>query len=479
MRLISILIFFIVLRLTVIGQNVMSVNGVQVSIKNGAFISAIDDIQLENNGHFDNSDSIFFTGNWINNAGNTGFSSVNEGYVYMRGADQYIQGNDETHFFNLLLRNDGVKYANLHVYVDGFLDLNRFEFNLDTHTVFVTDADLNAVRNLAPAGFVSSLENGGLSRQMNQNADYFFPVGSKLYGDTLYRPVDLMPASTNPHTYKVRLAANDPNLDGLDRDERELLICNINDLYYHRIWQTSGVDSVNMRFYYSIPNDGVFNDLVHWQDAPEWIKLPSDTFIQGLPWDIQEVYNWGNFTTPEYALAFTKPSFAFAGNDTTIFLLDTIQLDADGGTFYEWQPADALSCTDCEQPIFWDDTTRTMIVTVTDDDNCKDIDSVTVFVDERFNPETGNPFIPTAITPNGDNSNDYWNIRWLYRFPENEVIIVNRWGDEVFVAEPYNNDWYGTWNGKELPGATYYYIVKLKANGQVTNQYSGPLTIVR
>lgn len=469
--------FFFLFSVVAFSQSFMSVNNSQVSIKDGAYISVQDDIFLENNGHFDNSDTIFFTGNWVNNAGNTGFSSMGEGYVYMIGADQRIQGTDETHFYNLLLRNAGTKYGDLHVYVDGFLDLDRFEMYMDTNTVFVTNPDLTSVRNIAPVGFVSSLKNGGLSRMMNQNADYLFPVGSKVYGDTLYRPVDLKPVLNNPHTYKVRLAAEDPSNDGLDRTQRELLICEINDKFYHRIWQTAGVDSVDMRFYYSIPNDGFFNNTVHWEGLPEWVKAPADTFIQSTPYDIQEIYNWGDFSTPEYALAYTKPKFAFAGNDTTIYLLDTIQLDADGGSIYQWEPAYALSCTDCEQPFFWHDSTTTMVVLVEDDETCKDIDSITVFVDDRFRDDR--PFIPSAITPNGDASNDFWYIRWLYRFPDNEVMIINRWGDEVFTAAPYNNDWFGTWKDKELPGATYYYVLKIKENGQVINQYNGPLTIIR
>jgi len=75
--------------------------------------------------------------------------------------------------------------------------------------------------------------------------------------------------------------------------------------------------------------------------------------------------------------------------------------------------------------------------------------------------------IPQVITPNNDNFNDTWNITNLNLFPENEVIVMNRWGDVVYQAQPYNNDWQGQSNsgiqmfGNTLSTGTYFYIVKL------------------
>ncbi len=75
--------------------------------------------------------------------------------------------------------------------------------------------------------------------------------------------------------------------------------------------------------------------------------------------------------------------------------------------------------------------------------------------------------IPQVITPNSDNFNDIWTITNLNLFPENEVIIMNRWGDVVYQAQPYNNDWQGQSNsgiqmfGNTLSTGTYFYILKL------------------
>ncbi len=78
--------------------------------------------------------------------------------------------------------------------------------------------------------------------------------------------------------------------------------------------------------------------------------------------------------------------------------------------------------------------------------------------------ETDKCIVPTVITPNGDEMNDTWEISCVKDNPNNEVIIFNRWGDEVYRAAPYNNDWEGTYNNEELPDGTYFYIFKTTAN---------------
>jgi gliding motility-associated-like protein len=82
--------------------------------------------------------------------------------------------------------------------------------------------------------------------------------------------------------------------------------------------------------------------------------------------------------------------------------------------------------------------------------------------------EAGECRIPTIITPNGDGANDIFVVPAYClnngeEIPKNEVTIFNQWGDQVFHAQPYNNDWEGTYNGQPLPAGTYFYVVKLPA----------------
>ncbi len=76
-------------------------------------------------------------------------------------------------------------------------------------------------------------------------------------------------------------------------------------------------------------------------------------------------------------------------------------------------------------------------------------------------------FIPEVITPNGDNENDYFVIRGIQNVGPVEVIILNRWGIEVYSSDDYQNDWGGTnKNGTPLTNDTYFYVVNI-ANERV------------
>ncbi|WP_394750899.1 PKD domain-containing protein [Spongiimicrobium salis] len=72
------------------------------------------------------------------------------------------------------------------------------------------------------------------------------------------------------------------------------------------------------------------------------------------------------------------------------------------------------------------------------------------------------------FSPNGDGVNETFTIDCISRYPNNVLRIYNRWGNLVFEAENYNNDWNGTSTGRAtidredaLPVGTYFYILDL------------------
>lgn len=75
--------------------------------------------------------------------------------------------------------------------------------------------------------------------------------------------------------------------------------------------------------------------------------------------------------------------------------------------------------------------------------------------------------IPEIFTPNEDGLNDYFKIINIDQFPKNHLLIFNRWGNKLFDAEPYLNDWNGRAHSGVivgdglLPVGTYFYILDL------------------
>jgi gliding motility-associated-like protein len=118
---------------------------------------------------------------------------------------------------------------------------------------------------------------------------------------------------------------------------------------------------------------------------------------------------------------------------------------------------------------------------VTDSMGCKD--SIEISLEGTPSYKCG-LFFPEGFSPNGDGKNDYFFIKGVLDFPENELTIFNRWGEMVFHTLNYNNTWDGkvsiqtlmSGNNGYLPNDTYYYVFTTKSNNK---SYSGYIYIIR
>ncbi|MEL6132110.1 MAG: gliding motility-associated C-terminal domain-containing protein [Bacteroidota bacterium] len=101
----------------------------------------------------------------------------------------------------------------------------------------------------------------------------------------------------------------------------------------------------------------------------------------------------------------------------------------------------------------------TYTLTVRDDNGCETNQKVEVVFEDVV------PSLCTQIhigfSPNGDGVNDYWYVPCLDTYTKNQVAVYNRWGQEVFQAENYNQLWDGTIEGQGLPDGTYFYIIRI------------------
>jgi gliding motility-associated-like protein len=86
--------------------------------------------------------------------------------------------------------------------------------------------------------------------------------------------------------------------------------------------------------------------------------------------------------------------------------------------------------------------------------------------------------IYSGLSPNMDGHNDSWIIDCIESEPNNQVTIINRWGQQVWQASNYDNStvvWKGTdKQGQALSDGTYFYEVKLS-----WKTYKGRVEIVR
>lgn len=143
------------------------------------------------------------------------------------------------------------------------------------------------------------------------------------------------------------------------------------------------------------------------------------------------------------------------GEDLTILKGESIELSASGtySSLY-WQPHESLRYPDSPTPLVKPEFTHTYTVTAVGADGCEISDQITVVVLNKLP-------VPNAFSPNDDGLNDTWEIPNIEKYPKCRILVFNRWGNQVFSSEGYQEPWDGTNRGKPLANGTYYYTIQL------------------
>lgn len=83
--------------------------------------------------------------------------------------------------------------------------------------------------------------------------------------------------------------------------------------------------------------------------------------------------------------------------------------------------------------------------------------------------------LPNVITPNNDGINDYFVIDEAPIFPGNELLIINRWGNQILHVNGYRNDF----NGLGLSEGTYFFVFRRDPINEPNVKKEGFLEIIR
>lgn|GEM_PF-3204925 len=202
------------------------------------------------------------------------------------------------------------------------------------------------------------------------------------------------------------------------------------------------------------------------------------------------IYNASAANAGEYTLSVTDDKNCSSDTASTSVLIHTIGLqfvtsdtvcegrslllevaDPLASWTYLWTGPDGF-ISNKDKPLITQanaDKMGTYMLEVRDDHNCKATESLTVSLG-ACEPQLT---IPEGFSPNGDGVNDVFIIRGLSNYPNHSIVIFNRWGQKVFQAAPYNNDWRGVsqygivavGTGELLPEGTYFYLMD-KNNGE-------------
>ncbi|MDP4260888.1 MAG: PKD domain-containing protein [Bacteroidota bacterium] len=149
----------------------------------------------------------------------------------------------------------------------------------------------------------------------------------------------------------------------------------------------------------------------------------------------------------------------YAGHDTLVVVGQPLQLDATGGTSYQWIPSTGLNNPLIQNPVGIYGANIDSIrynVLVFNAAGCYDSAHVTVKI---FKTEPY-VFVPTAFTPNGDGLNDVIRpiavgVKQIAYFS-----IYNRWGQLVFTTTVNEQGWDGKIAGVPQGSNVFVWMVK-------------------
>lgn len=143
-------------------------------------------------------------------------------------------------------------------------------------------------------------------------------------------------------------------------------------------------------------------------------------------------------------------------SDTSVVLNQPLLLQATGSNHYLWSPAQWLTNPGVANPVSLPQSDIRYYVTVSNDVGCFDVDSINVHL---YKLDAG-IYVPTAFTPNGDGSNDYFHPIIIGMKSLNLFRVYNRWGQLLYSGTDAVKGWDGTFGGKGQDPATYVWYAE-------------------
>ena len=180
--------------------------------------------------------------------------------------------------------------------------------------------------------------------------------------------------------------------------------------------------------------------------------------------------------TPRPSAGFQYAVSAGINVGTTVTFVDTSQY----ATGWNWNFGDANNSGSILQnpsTIYYENGVFVVTQIVRDDYGCSDTARVAIKINNITNEIS--TLIPNAISPNGDGKNDVWKLEFLkLLYPNAEVDIFSRWGEQLFSSKGYSEPWDGTFKGQLLPVGTYYYVINLN-DSSIPEPLKGGILLIR
>ena len=95
---------------------------------------------------------------------------------------------------------------------------------------------------------------------------------------------------------------------------------------------------------------------------------------------------------------------------------------------------------------------------------------------KRTRPDFSSLIITNTFSPNRDRFNDTWGVPEIRFYEGARISVYDRGGLRLFYTENPDIRWEGTFEGKEMPVGTYYWVIQVKETGEIRR---GVLNLIR
>jgi len=144
-----------------------------------------------------------------------------------------------------------------------------------------------------------------------------------------------------------------------------------------------------------------------------------------------------------------------------------------------WTPSDSLTCTDCPNPTANPLNSTYYELTIISENGCIATDGILIAVEKPREV-----FIPNIFTPNGDGTNDIFQIFANDNMVNqvNKFQVFTRWGELVFSDENFQpnspeHGWNGFFNGKKINPSVLVYYAEIEFIDGFIKVFQGDVTL--
>jgi gliding motility-associated-like protein len=159
----------------------------------------------------------------------------------------------------------------------------------------------------------------------------------------------------------------------------------------------------------------------------------------------------------------------YLGNDTTICMNHKLLLNAaiPWGVNYQWENGSTNATRWIEnEGEYWVQASNPCISVS---------DTIFIKVDDC------DPLLimPNVFTPNSDGTNDVFKAGSMRNINSLNILIFNRWGENIFQSSNLNFAWDGQIENHKCPEGVYFWVIQYVDNNGNKHDLNGTVTLLR